>query len=161
MKQMVFIATFLFSFWLNAQQSLTNGMLVKSEASDSIFLLLDETKCHIANPTVFEQLFRPSASVKTLPANTVNAIRTGVYLNEVYLAKAKRKPPVYLVVNNTKRHLSDASTFERFRFDWGKIKEVKRKHLKRMPDGAPIKANSFIIIIPEKIEEPMPCGVKD
>jgi|GEM_PF-2763521 len=149
------------SVWLNAQQGLYNGMLVKSTQSDSIFLLLDETKCHVASPTIFEQLFRPGAAVSTLPSLTLNAIRSGTPLNEVYLAKAKRKPPVYLVVNNTKRHLSDASTFERFRFDWGKIKEVKRKHLKRMPDGAPVKANSFVIIIPEKIEEPLPCGNMD
>lgn len=114
--------------------SYPEGMLLKANNADAVYLVLLGNRHHIPNPDVYFALFPSWDKIKVKSPGEVNAIPLGDPLSlDACLIKAADSDPVYLYTNGVKSHISSAEDFNKVGFDWNKIKVKSSMEVKKIP----------------------------
>ena len=141
----------------DSQTELKDGMLLKKQSSDNIYLIIDSKKCLITDLLILKNLFVNLNSIVTVSNLTFETLPFGNPIKEAYLCKGT-EAPIFLVINKIKRHVSSVAVFNAFNFNWGAIKVMKDEELIKIKTGNPIVLYNYNLNI---YEEPLPCGNKD
>lgn len=111
------------------------GTLLKTAASNKVYVIIDNRKKWIPTPQVFTQLGYKWTEIKTLTDTELNAIPD----YEDNLIRQNGDYRVYLVVNGVKRHIPNPQVFLNYGFDWNDIKDVDTSIISKYKDTYLIK----------------------
>lgn len=101
-----------------------------------LFLVLDGQVRHIPDPDTYNNLFvdwNNTIAVNPKTVNTAAPLTLGAHL-----ARGLNQQEVYLLVDGVKRWITSPTAFNRYRFNWSKIKTVDPAALQAIPTGMPI-----------------------
>lgn len=90
------------------------GFLLKQLNQPHVFLVLDGKRRHVPNPATFQSLFGGSGVEDVVDIDSIpegDALTTGAVL-----ARADNDPPLYLVSNGVKRHITSPAAVDKYHF---------------------------------------------
>lgn len=112
------------------------GYRVRQMNTPHIYLILDEQRRHIPNPTTYHHLFGDNNNVHEVL--DLSAAPEGTPLTDgAILARPDNAPHIYLVSNGEKRHVTSPSVMAKFGFD-GVIRVVDHVLLETITTGKDI-----------------------
>lgn len=119
-----------------------DGKRVKDPDRPEIFFVWgDGYKCHIPNPTTYNNLFNTWSGVMKLDPDELAQIAPGPPLTSgAILARAKDTAPVFLVTNGKKHHIKNPSVMGYCSFNWNAVVIVPPIMLDAIPTGPVIDA---------------------
>lgn len=110
------------------------GMLLKADNADAVYLVQFGSLHHIPNPDVYFALFPAWNKITVKSPKEVNAIPLGIPLSlDACLIKANDSDPVYLSTNGVKSHIKSVEDFNKVGFDWDKIKVMSPAEVDAIP----------------------------
>ncbi len=110
------------------------GMLLKADNADAVYLVQFGSLHHIPNPDVYFALFPAWDKITVKSPEEVNAIPLGIPLSlDACLIKANDSDPVYLSTNGVKSHIKSVEDFNKVGFDWDKIKVMSPAEVDAIP----------------------------
>ncbi|WP_461658094.1 hypothetical protein [Methylorubrum aminovorans] len=104
-----------------------NGLLLKTNESHEVWLVMLGSRHHVASSDVYNSLFR--ADTKIVEVSSVDHIRRGFDIcDDSLLAKSINSGKIFLVVRDENRkvgkyYITTFETFTEFGFDMNKVKE--------------------------------------
>lgn len=114
-----------------------DGKRVKDPNEPAIYFVWnDGYKCHIPDPTTYNNLFRSWGGILKLDPEELAQIATGPPLTSgAILARAKDTAPVYLITNGKKHHIKNPNVMEYCWFRWDAVVVVPPIMLDAIPTG--------------------------
>lgn len=120
-----------------------NGLLLQLPGNPKIYLVINGFRCWVPNPTTFNNLFVPGATVT--PDVNIGVVSEGPALSDgAVLAKSTVADPVYLVSNGVKRWIPSQEIFSRYQFNGANIQLVAPVIMDSVPSGSNIDGPSPI-----------------
>jgi len=126
---------------INAGNSLVplthvDGTLVKTASEPAVYLLENGKKRHITSPEVFNTWF-DWRDIIIVSSSEMNSYATGDVLGfkPGTLVKTSDGPEVYVVVNNTIRHIVSPEVFMGLDYNWSNIVLVTSSDLEKYSQG--------------------------
>ncbi|KPC52586.1 hypothetical protein [Amantichitinum ursilacus] len=114
--------------------ALPSGRQIKDESNGAIYLSLDNGLRLIPNLNAWHALFINDAAQQHAPV--VGDVHKGRPLgHDAALIKGEGEGKVYLLDDGTRRWIVSPEVFNRFQFDWAKIRTVANHELNAMPEG--------------------------
>jgi len=111
------------------------GSRIQTAGDPKIYLVdSDGTKRWIPDQATYWNLFRDATGIKSVDVSTVSSgpeLTSGAYLAWDGVAGT----PIYLVTNGQKRHIASPSVFDKFWFNWSRVKTVAKSTLDALPNG--------------------------
>jgi hypothetical protein len=126
-----------FDLTAGARAPLVAGARMRNPTNGATYLVLDGKLRHIPDPQTFDNLYASWSGVTPMaepdPA-TVGAPLTG----GAYLAAGTPDGRVFLITDGTRRWISSAEAFNRYSFDWGRIRRMPAAQLEAIREGPQI-----------------------
>lgn len=113
-----------------------DGLLLKGENSDEIYVVQDEKLRWISSLDAFEYYSYHWQDVHIVEESYLDRFEKGRPLH--VLLKCDASPHIYALENGQKRWIKDIATFEAMGYVWTDVKFVSCGYLRYMPDGPPI-----------------------
>ncbi|UCC61889.1 MAG: hypothetical protein JSV36_13985 [Anaerolineae bacterium] len=113
-----------------------NGLLLKSESSDEIYVLQDDRLRWISSLEAFERLGYRWRDVHVVEESFLDRFEKGRPVH--VLLKCKGSPHIYRIEREQKRWIKDIPTFEAEGHVWEDVRFVSCQYLRNLPDGPPI-----------------------
>ncbi|MCX7112750.1 MAG: hypothetical protein NTX45_22035 [Proteobacteria bacterium] len=113
------------------------GFLLKQLNQPHIYLVLDGKRRHVPNPDTLQSLFGGSGAEDVLDIDSIpegDALTPGAVL-----ARADNAPPLYLVSNGMKRHITSPGAVNKYHFHGNTI-VLPLAVVDSIPTGDPINA---------------------
>lgn len=117
--------------------NLTDGTLIRAEASVKIYVIISGKKKWIPTPEVFEQLGYYWTDIKILPKSDLDKYPD----YEDNLIRRSGDTSVYLVVNGIRRHIPNPDVFNGYGFDWNDVKDVEQDVVDKYQEAYLIRAS--------------------
>lgn len=120
----------------SASLIIRDGLLLKGEDSDEIYVLQDNKLRWISSLEAFERLHYRWRDVHAVEQSFLDKFEKGrpVYI----LLKCSASPHIYRIEREQKRWIKDIPTFEAQGHVWEDVKFVSCQYLRDIPDGPPI-----------------------
>lgn len=113
-----------------------DGLLLKAENSDEIYVLQDDRLRWISSLEAFEHYDYRWRDVHIVEESFLDKFEMGWPVHVLY--KCSASPHVYALENGQKRWIKDIPTFEVKGYVWEDVKFVSCDYLRSLPDGLPI-----------------------
>jgi hypothetical protein len=113
-----------------------DGLLLKAENSDEIYVLQDDRLRWISSLEAFEHYDYRWRDVHVVEESFLGKFEKGWPVH--VLLKCSASPHVYALENGQKRWIKDIPTFEAKGYVWEDVKFVSCDYLRSLPDGLPI-----------------------
>jgi len=113
-----------------------DGLLLKSESSDEIYVLQDDRLRWISSLEAFERLGYRWRDVHVVEESFLDRFEKGRPVH--VLLKCKSSPHIYRIEREQKRWIKDIPTFEAEGHVWEDVRFVSCQYLRNLPDGPPI-----------------------
>lgn len=113
-----------------------DGLLLKAENSDEIYVLQDDRLRWISSMDAFEHYGYRWQDVHIVEESFLDKFEIGWPVH--VLLKCSASPHVYALENGQKRWIKDIPTFEVKGYVWEDVKFVSCDYLRSLPDGLPI-----------------------
>ena len=111
-----------------------NGLLLQLPGAPQVYLVLNGFRCWIPDPTTFNNLFVPGATVY-LDIN-IGVVSEGPAITSgAVLAQAAGSPTIYLVTNGVKMAIPSPEIFNRYQFNWNTVQVVAPVLINFIPNG--------------------------
>jgi len=122
---------------LQAPRPELNGFRLKHPARPEVYLIDSGQKRWIPNPTTYTNLFKDWNGILIYP--DIDTIDTGSSIsNGASLIKGDQAPQVYLVDNGLKRWIINPDVFNKYYFDWNKVRVIPQVVIDYVPPGEDI-----------------------
>jgi hypothetical protein len=113
-----------------------DGLLVKGEDNDEIYVLQDDKLRWISSLEAFERLHYRWRDVHVVEDSFLDKFEKGRPVH--ILLKCNGSPHIYRIEREQKRWIKDIPTFEAEGHVWEDVNFVSCQHLRSIPDGPPI-----------------------
>jgi hypothetical protein len=113
-----------------------DGLLLKGEESDEIYVLQDDRLRWISSLEAFERLHYRWRDVHVVEESFLDRFEKGRPVH--VLLKCKGSPHIYRIEREQKRWIKDIPTFEAEGHVWEDVQFVSCQYLRNLPDGPPI-----------------------
>jgi hypothetical protein len=120
----------------SASLIIRDGLLLKAENADEVYVLQDEKLRWISSLEAFEYFHYRWDNVHIVEASFLDRFEKGWPVH--VLLKCDASPHIYALENGQKRWIKDIPTFEAKEYVWEDIKFVSCPYLRSLPDGLPI-----------------------
>ena len=113
-----------------------DGLLLKGQNSDEIYVLQDDRLRWISSLEAFERLHYRWQNVHVVEDSFLDKFEKGRPVH--VLLKCNGSPHIYRIEREQKRWIKDISTFEAEGHVWEDVNFVSCQYLRNLPDGPPI-----------------------
>ncbi len=113
-----------------------DGLLLKAENADEVYVLQDDKLRWISSMDAFEYYGYRWRDVHIVEQSFLEKFEPGWPVH--VLLKCASSPHIYALENGKKRWIKDIPTFEAKGYVWEDIKFVSCQRLRNLPDGPPI-----------------------
>jgi hypothetical protein len=113
-----------------------DGLLLKGEDTDEIYVLQDDKLRWISSLEAFERLHYRWRDVHVVEDSFLDKFEKGRPVH--ILLKCNGSPHIYRIEREQKRWIKDIPTFEAEGHVWEDVNFVSCQHLRSIPDGPPI-----------------------
>lgn len=119
------------------------GHRLKGNLSPEIYLVLDNKLRWIPDPETYNNIFYEPWKFDTIEQYVIDEMPKGIpLLNDSVLIKSNNSPKIYLTdINNNnkcKRWITNPDSFNKYGFDWNKVKTVSNIIIDNFIDGPEI-----------------------
>ncbi|MFE0024940.1 hypothetical protein [Amycolatopsis sp. NPDC059021] len=114
-------------------QSGWDGYRVKAADDPAVYLVLCGTRRWIPGPATYDNIFADWNGIATTNVN--NIPRGGDLSDGAALGKGPNTDATFLISNGLKMWISSPATFDKYHFDWSKIRIVDQGWLDGVPSG--------------------------
>ena len=113
-----------------------DGLLLKAENADEIYVLQDDKLRWVSSLDAFEYYHYRWENVHIVEESFLGKFEMGWPVH--VLLKCRTSPHIYALENGQKRWIKDIPTFESRGYVWDDVKFVSCQYLRSLPDGPPI-----------------------
>jgi hypothetical protein len=113
-----------------------DGLLVKAENSEEIYVMQDEKLRWVSSLEAFDHFGYRWRNVHIVEQEFIDRFEKGWPLH--VLLKCDASPHIYALENGQKRWIKDIPTFEKKGYVWEDVQFVSCLYLRNLPDGPPI-----------------------
>ncbi len=114
-----------------------NGLQLQVPQAPPVYLVVNGFRRWVPNPDTYNNLFKSGATIIQDPHAGV--VSEGPALTSgAILAKADGRDPIYLLTNGVKMWIPSPAIFDRYQFDWGKVKTLSTVVIDSIPNGPDI-----------------------
>jgi hypothetical protein len=124
----------------SASLVIREGLVVKEENDEAIYVYKDDQFRWISNMTAFEAYGFVWGDVHVVEEGFLDRFEIGPPLS--LLAKCHASPHIYVLEGETKRWIRDIEVFVAERYKWEDVQFVSCEYLRDLPDGETIPPNS-------------------
>lgn len=122
---------------LHAPRPDFNGLRMKHPARPEVYLIDNGQKRWIPNPGTYTNLFGSWDGIYIYPE--IDSVDTGPTISAgASLIRGDQSPQVYLVDNGVKRWIINPDVFNKYFFDWNKVRVVPQIVIDFVPAGSNI-----------------------
>jgi hypothetical protein len=113
-----------------------NGLRLRSPESAPIFIVFDGSLHWIPNPTTYNNLFKDWNGILSIE-NLGAKIGQGPNISEdAMLAEQNEGGKVFLITNDVKHWIVNPNVFDRYNFNWGRVRHLPATILESIPSGS-------------------------
>lgn len=120
----------------SASLIIRDGLLLKGENSDEVYVLQDDKLRWISSMEAFERLHYRWRDVRVVEESFLGKFEKGRPVHILF--KCSGSPHIYRIEREQKRWIKDIPTFEAEGHVWEDVRFVSCKYLRDLPDGPPI-----------------------
>jgi len=114
-----------------------NGRRIRSKVDEKIYIVIDGLRHWVPNPATYENLFRDWDGVEDII--DIDSIDAGADITDgAILARGGEDPPVYLISNGVKRHVTSPEAMDRYYFEWDRVISLPPVAVLFIPTGTEI-----------------------
>jgi hypothetical protein len=111
-----------------------NGLQLQLPGAAPVYLVLNSFRCWIPDPTTYQNLFVPGATV--VPDINIGVVSEGPAITSgAVLLQGSASPQVYLITNGVKMWIPSPAIFTRYQFNAAKILVVPQIVINSIPTG--------------------------
>ncbi|GHV21841.1 hypothetical protein FACS189494_07800 [Spirochaetia bacterium] len=113
-------------------------VLVKASGAAAVYLVFNNEKHHIPNPTVYNRLFVGWELISTTDEIVKQAPQGAALSDDACLIKGRNSDVIYLVTNGKKLQIQSMPDFDKAGFNMEKVELKNQSDVDAIPTGEPL-----------------------